>query len=40
MATVLIVEDEGQVLLLAQSFLDEQGHKTLSAATASRADPK
>ena len=37
MATVLIVEDEAQVLLLVQSFLEEQGHKTLSAATADDA---
>jgi CheY-like chemotaxis protein len=37
MATVLIVEDQEQVLTLVQSFLDEQGHKTLSAATADEA---
>ena len=37
MATVLIVEDEEQILTLAQSFLEEQGHKTLSAATADEA---
>ena len=32
MATVLIVEDQAEVLVLAQSFLEEQGHRTLSAA--------
>ena len=32
-ATVLIVEDQAQVLVLAQSLLEEQGHRTLSAAT-------
>ena len=37
MATVLIVEDQEQILTLAQSFLEEQGHKTLSAATADEA---
>jgi CheY-like chemotaxis protein len=37
MATVLIVEDLEQILTLAQSFLEEQGHKTLSAATADEA---
>ena len=37
MATVLIVEDQEQILSLAQSFLEEQGHKTLSAATADEA---
>jgi CheY-like chemotaxis protein len=37
MATVLIVEDQEQILMLAQSFLEEQGHKTLSAATADEA---
>ena len=37
MATVLIVEDQEQILILAQSFLEEQGHKTLSAATADEA---
>ena len=34
MATVLIVEDQEEILTLVQSFLEEQGHKTLSAATA------
>jgi CheY-like chemotaxis protein len=33
MARVLIVEDEEQVRVLAQSYLREQGHYTLSAAT-------
>ena len=37
MATVLIVEDQEQILTLARSFLEEQGHKTLSAATADEA---
>ena len=37
MATVLIVEDQEEILTLVQSFLDEQGHKTLSAATADEA---
>jgi DNA-binding NtrC family response regulator len=34
MATVLIVEDEDQVRVLAESYLREQGHQTVSAATA------
>ena len=33
MATILIVEDQAQVLVLAQAFLEEQNHRTLSAAT-------
>src|SRR5262249_59384034 len=33
MATVLIVEDEDQVRVLAESYLREQGHQTVSAAT-------
>jgi CheY-like chemotaxis protein len=37
MATVLIVEDQEQILRLVQSFLEEQGHRTLSAATADEA---
>jgi len=37
MATVLIVEDQEQILALARSFLEEQGNKTLSAATADKA---
>ena len=37
MATILIVEDQEQIVILAQSFLEEQGHKTLSAATADEA---
>ena len=36
-ATVLIVEDQAQILTLAQSFLEEQGHRTLSTATADDA---
>ena len=37
MATVLIVEDQPQILALAQSLLEEEGYKTLSAATADGA---
>jgi hypothetical protein len=33
MATILIVEDEEQVLVLTESYLREQGHQTVSAAT-------
>jgi CheY-like chemotaxis protein len=33
MARVLIVEDEEQVRVLAESYLREQGHRTLTAAT-------
>jgi DNA-binding NtrC family response regulator len=33
MAVVLVVEDEPQVLVLTQSYLEEQGHKVLSATT-------
>jgi DNA-binding response OmpR family regulator len=34
MATILIVEDEPEIRALVQSFIEEQGHKVLSAATA------
>ena len=37
MATVLIVEDETQVLVLAESYLHEHGHQTLSASTVTGA---
>lgn len=37
MAVVLIVEDDEQVRVLAESYLQEQGHQTLSAATAEEA---
>jgi len=37
MATILIVEDEPQISALVQSFIEEQGHKVLSAATADEA---
>ena len=37
MVTVLIVEDQEQILMLVKSFLEEHGHKTLSAATADEA---
>lgn len=33
MAIVLVVEDEAQVLVLAQSYLEEQGHATFSASS-------
>jgi len=33
MAVVLIVEDEDQVRVLAESYLEEQGHQVLSAGT-------
>jgi DNA-binding NtrC family response regulator len=33
MACVLIVEDEDQVRVLADSYLQQQGHKTFSAST-------
>lgn len=31
MAVVLVVEDEDQVRVLAESYLEEQGHQVLSA---------
>jgi DNA-binding NtrC family response regulator len=34
MATVLLVEDEDQVRVLTESYLEEQGHDVLSAGTA------
>jgi DNA-binding NtrC family response regulator len=37
MAIVLIVEDEEQVRVLAESYLQEQGHQTVSAASAEEA---
>ena len=37
MAHVLIVEDEDQVRVLAESYLREQGHQTASAATREEA---
>jgi DNA-binding NtrC family response regulator len=37
MAVVLIVEDEEQVRVLGESYLQEQGHQTVSAATADEA---
>jgi CheY-like chemotaxis protein len=37
MSTVLIVEDEDQVRVLAESYLREQGHQTVSAATGEEA---
>jgi two-component system cell cycle sensor histidine kinase/response regulator CckA len=38
MARVLIVEDESQVLVLAQSILEQAGHDMLSAATLTEAE--
>ena len=35
--TVLIVEDEEQVRVLAESFLQREGHATLSASTVEQA---
>jgi len=37
MGTVLIVEDEDQVRVLAESYLREQGHQTVSAASPEEA---
>ena len=37
MASILIVEDEEQVRVLADSFLQKEGNKTLSAATIEQA---
>ena len=37
MAVILIVEDEEQVRVLADSFLQSEGHETLSAATIEQA---
>jgi two-component system cell cycle sensor histidine kinase/response regulator CckA len=37
MAVILIVEDEEQVRVLSESFLQEQGHQTRSAATPDEA---
>ena len=37
MVSILIVEDEEQVRVLAESYLREQGHQTLSAATKDQA---
>jgi CheY-like chemotaxis protein len=36
-SVVLVVEDEEQVRVLAESFLQGEGHKTLSAATTGQA---
>jgi CheY-like chemotaxis protein len=38
MAIVLIVEDEEQVRVLADSILQEHGHKTRSAGTSETGD--
>jgi len=37
MAVVLVVEDEDQIRVLAESYLEEQGHEVLSAGTPSGA---
>jgi CheY-like chemotaxis protein len=37
MATILIVEDDPEISSLLRSFIEEQGHKTFSAATADKA---
>lgn len=37
MAAILVVEDEEQVRVLAESYLREQGHETFSAATKEQA---
>jgi DNA-binding NtrC family response regulator len=37
MVAILIVEDEEQVRVLAESYLREQGHETFSAATKDQA---
>ena len=34
MATVLLAEDDDQVRVLAESYLEEHGHEVLSAGTA------
>ena len=37
MATILIVEDQRQVRVFAESYLRQQGHRTISAATPEEA---
>ena len=37
MARILIVEDDIQVLMLAESVLQQDGHDTLTAATVAEA---
>jgi CheY-like chemotaxis protein len=37
MAVILVVEDEAQILILATSYLEEQGHMTLTAGTLEQA---
>ena len=37
MATILIVEDENQVRVFAESYLRRQGYRTISAATVEEA---
>ena len=37
MTPILVVEDEEQVRVLAESYLRDQGHQTLSAATTDQA---
>ncbi len=38
MAYILVVEDETQVLILAESVLQQAGHETVSAATVAEAE--
>jgi CheY-like chemotaxis protein len=37
MAVILVVEDEAQVLVLAESYLEERRHTTLSANAVEQA---
>jgi DNA-binding NtrC family response regulator len=37
MAVILVVEDEALILILATSYLEEQGHMTLTAGTLEQA---
>ena len=37
MALIVIVEDEEQVRVLTESYLQEQGHRTLTASTKDEA---
>jgi CheY-like chemotaxis protein len=38
MAVILLVEDEEQVRVLAESYLEEQGHQVLSAGSPDGGD--
>jgi CheY-like chemotaxis protein len=37
MAAILVVEDEAPLLILAESYLEKQGHQTLNAGTPEQA---